>query len=56
MVKKNATLNSTIESFLTVYPESKRSQAEIDELDLKNMFKHDIVRTIEYHNGNLVQI
>lgn len=57
MVKKNATLNSTIESFLTVYPELKRSQAEIDELDLKNIFKHDIVSTnllsLWSHSSNL---
>lgn len=44
MVKKNATLNSTIESYLTVNPDMRRSEAEIKELESKNIFKNDIVR------------
>jgi E3 ubiquitin-protein ligase CHFR len=44
MVKKNSQLNSTIESYLALNPDLKRSKEDIEQIEKINIFKNDIVR------------
>jgi E3 ubiquitin-protein ligase CHFR len=42
-VKKSAMINSLVENFLSINPGSKRQDAELKELETKNLFKNDVV-------------
>ena len=42
-VKKSAMINSLVENFLSINPDSKRQDAELKELETKNLFKNDVV-------------
>jgi hypothetical protein len=45
MVKKNAVVNSTIESYLLVNPQLRRTKEDIETLEKNNLFKNDLVRS-----------
>lgn len=43
-VKKSAMINSLVENFLSINPGSKRQDAELKELETKNLFKNDVIK------------
>lgn len=49
-IKKNSLVNSLIENYLLLNPQLKREEAEIKELEEKNIFKNDLVKVDQIQN------